>query len=156
MPLIPAKNSFFCGGANISIGKSILSNTSHGLVLETSSHSFGIQKPFDSTERLTSLKSLMIVNKPIVTFTWSALSAPSLQQQQLLYTSSELRATAFDSTRTNGCELVSKLFPPADKKSVETSESVVIEPNNVTFLLNTLCAGIVHKVVPFTFLNTRS
>lgn len=53
--LIPAKNSGFCGGANRSNGKSSPSKKSHTFIGDVSSHSFGTQKPLDSTRKFTIL-----------------------------------------------------------------------------------------------------
>ena len=138
LELMPAKNSAFCGGAKISIGKSRFSKNSHGLRAERSSHSSGMQKPFEETSRFTSLKSLIIVKRPIVTATSCALPSAS---QQHPYLSSAARAIALDSTKINGSAERSELPPPEQNKSVEIRLSVVIEPKRVTFLLYTLLAG---------------
>ena len=52
---MPAINSGFWGGAKKSRGKSSPLKNSQGSVEPVSSHSSGMQKPFDLTERLTIL-----------------------------------------------------------------------------------------------------
>lgn len=155
-PLIPAKNSALCGGAKISIGKSKLSKNSQGLSADTSSHSCGIQKPLDNTERLTSLNNLIIVNKPIVIFTSDGSNASSPQPQHCLNLISAPRDMALDSTKTNGSEFNSlQLEPLWLNKSVEMDISVPIEPNNVTFLVKILFAWTLPIIVPSASLNTK-
>lgn len=101
---MPAKNSGFCGGSKISRGKSRFSKNSHGFNGEISSHSSGMQKPRDSTDRFTILKSLMIENKPIVTrtsFGSGAQSSPPMPWR-LRNRSSAASSTARASTSING------------------------------------------------------
>jgi hypothetical protein len=154
LPETPAKNSGFCGGAKISIGKSNPSKKSHGLRFASSSHSSGTQKPLDSTVKFTILNNFIIVNKPIVTFTAIGSELPSSQRlwQYLISASS---ATAFASTRMNGS--ASKVFEPLlpANKSVDITKSESIEPNKVTFLLYMLLALIEPIGEPSASLNVN-
>ena len=120
-------------------------------------HSSGIQKPLDCTVRFTIRKSFIIVNKPIVTKTslGSEAAVSLLLQQQLIYLSSDVRATAFDSTKINGSESRLQESFSELNKSVESVISVPIEPNKVTFLVKMLFAIIEPIICPSASLNVN-